>query len=512
MQRSRIFSTEKIFLFVIILIAIVIRFKAISWGNPPLITINEEKRIVEISRDMILTKDFNPHFFNYPSLIFYLIAFLSYLISAVTYLSFNTAEYFAYDLQKIYFIGRFLVFFFSILTIVLTYKIGKEIINSRVGIFSAAFLSLSSLHLNNSSIISVDSPMVCCVLLSFFFAIKIFHNNAELKNYLLAGLFIGLAVGFKYNAIAGFIFILLAHLAHGYESGRGNKKLFASIIFVLIFFLITTPYAIFDFGSFLNGIKYESIHYKVGHIGAEAKLFSYFNYFQILLSDYGLIPILLFLIGSVLLWRKNKSTLIFILGFPLIYFLFVGSFKVYFSRNMLVIIPFISLVSGYSANELFVWIFNAGILKNKLTKYSVLVLIMLILIAQSLTQANSYWNKINLTDTRTISKQWIEKNLPKDSKILRENYTPELSNEFKNVTNCGMIGKMTDKLDVYDYFILSSMNYSRILADSTRAEFKKNYLEIFLKYELLKEFIPDGNNSTGPTIKIYYLRSTLRSL
>ena len=380
--------------------------------------------------------------------------------------------------------------------------------NSRTGIFSAAFLSLSSLHLNNSSIISVDSPMVCCILLSFFFAIKIFRDNTDLKNYLLAGFFIGLAVGSKYNALAGFIFILLAHLAHGYKNGRENKKLFASIIVALILFLITTPYAIFDFGSFLNGIKYESIHYKVGHIGAEAKLFSYFNYFQILISDYGLIPIMLFLIGSVLLWRKNKSTLIFILGLPLIYFLFVGSFKVYFSRNMLVIIPFISLLSGYAANELFDWVFNAGILKNKLIKHSVLILIVLILIAQSLVQASGYWNKINLTDTRTISKQWIEQNLPKGSKILRESFTPELSNEFKSVTNCGMIGKMTNQLNVFDYFILSSMNYSRILEDSTREDFKKNYLEIFSKYKLLKEFIPDGNNSTGPTIKIYYSRSS----
>lgn len=484
-----------IFLLLILAISFYNRISLINYGNPPQITINEEKRIVDTARDMIILKDINPHFFNYPSFIYYLIALLGFVINLTT----------TSDQHLLFIVSRFAVVCFSMMSIVIIYLIGKEILNKHAALFSVLFLSFSVLHLENSYFVNVDMPMVAWLLLSFLFAAKIFNGRTHLKNYLFAGFFIGLASSTKYNAIIGIIFLLAAHaLSERYKENKViNKNLLIYSAALIVSFFLITPFSLFDYNSFIQSIRFESIHYKAGHLGAETNYISYLEYLKIIWNEYGIVPILFAALGSFVLWKDYRNRFLLLIAFPSVYFLFIGSYKVYFARNILITIPFLSLLIGFgfqSMIDITEKYFFERSKKMKLISFSLLLIMALFIPVKNVY---SFMEKTNLIDTRIECKEWMENNLSPDSKILRESYTPELSNKFSKVTAIGLIGKFTESLKTYDYILISSANYERIMRDKSKKQLQTNYEKLFSDFKLLMQFTPDNIRTTGSTIKIF---------
>jgi hypothetical protein len=240
----------------------------------------------------------------------------------------------------------------------------------------------------------------------------------------------------------------------------------------------------------------------VGHLGAESADVSYIYYLRTLMNENGIVLFLLSAYGIYKLVKENFNKAVIFLAFPVIYFLFIGGFRVHFPRNITVLMPFAALLSGYAANELLKII--PHIYKGK--KYvSQLLSGVLILIVFFMPVSNSfsYWQRINMTDTTLLAKYWIEENLPADARILQESSTAALSDKFTNRKLEGLIGKYTESLNAFEYVIVSSRNYERIFKDESRRDLRKNYEKIFSEFKLIKEFKADDENYIGPTVKIY---------
>ena len=119
--------------------------------------------------------------------------------------------------------------------------------------------------------------------------------------------------------------------------------------------------------------------------------------------------------------------------------------------------------------------------------------------------------RITLPDTRWISLQWVDKNLPISSRIGREQFTPpieEYTDKFKaKWLGYFAVARRPEKVKEMDYMIVSSGDYARILQSPDRYPNEaKSYINFFKNNDLVKEFSPDGKKIGGPTIKVYAIK------
>lgn len=356
-------------LFLIVCLAFVMRFRGV-WFGYPLLVHPDEPTLVNAALGIIETGDLNPHFFNYPTLNIYLQAFLYKIIQLFLYIFFDMSP------SKIpviwyYIAGRTLNVIISVLTIIITYKIGSQLFSPLAGFFSAVFLAVSFLHVTNSYLLTVDSSVAFWTSLVTLMAVLIYTEGKKTKYYLLGGIFVGLAISSKYTA---FIFVIPLLVAH-YKQSRGDKiwidrDIIVYLIAIPIAFFLTTPYAVLDYKSFITAIWFEAVHYSSGHLGHESftrtSFYLYGNY--LITKGYGTIPIIFAGLGLIWLLRKAPWKAAIIVVTPIFLYIFVGRYKVFFPRNLVATIPFLSLLSGFFFSH-----YMKRLLKNCLSFQSQLV-------------------------------------------------------------------------------------------------------------------------------------------
>ena len=164
-------------LFLVVCLAFVMRFRGV-WFGYPLLLHPDEPTIVNAALDIIKTGDLNPHFFNYPSLNIYLQALLCKTIQLLGYIFYDTSP------SKIpviwyYIAGRTLNVIISVLTIIITYKIGSQLFSPLAGFFSTVFLAVSYLHVTNSYLLTVDSYVAFWSSLVTLMAVLIYTEGKK---------------------------------------------------------------------------------------------------------------------------------------------------------------------------------------------------------------------------------------------------------------------------------------------------------------------------------------------
>ena len=499
----------KVLLVFMLLAAFFIRYKGITFGFP-MITYHDEKKIVNRALNILETGDMNPHFFNYPTGYIYTQAALFGLMDIGIKIAGDPDGIKNVDQTTIYFAGRFLTILLSIGTIFIVYIIGTLLAGRTGGLVAGVFTAFSFLHVSNSFLVTVDSPMAFWCMLSFLMALLIIEKGPKFRYYVLAAIFAGFAVGSKYTA---FIIVLPLIYAHLYSNSFSikksiDKKIILTLLLVVLVFLLTTPYAILDFDTFKKDLFFESRHYSTDHPGAASAANSYKSYFLFLIDGFGLIPFILSIFGIAYLMVKDKKKGLFLLIFPLLFFLFIGRYKVHFPRNLLAIIPFLSIFGGlltaaavdifkrYRKSELKVLLLAGLVIFSMAGLYGVY---------EQGGKSYKYVKRITLPNTRWESTLWINENLPAGSKIVLEHYTPRPDKKLFKLSYPGICGlkRVVSKLDQFDYIVASSNDYGRFF--SNRKKYAKQiniYNGIFEKYELVKEFKPVKGQSTGPVIKI----------
>ncbi|HJP39515.1 MAG TPA: glycosyltransferase family 39 protein [Gammaproteobacteria bacterium] len=505
-----------ILLFLLVSVAFMIRFKGI-WFGYPLPVHPDEPVLVDIALRMVNTGDLNPNFFRYPTLNIYIQAFIFKIMQIFGVLFLDKSPV---DIPLIwyYLVGRSFNVLMSVVTIIITYAIGKQLFSSVAGLLAAFFMTFSFLHIENSFLITTDTSVAFWASLVALMAVLIFSNGKKARYYLLGGVFTGLAVNSKYTAFVSVAPLLLAHYLQSRDSnGWVDKNIIMCLVAVPIAFFVTSPYVILNFDRFMADIIYEARHYVSGHPGAESHTStSYYLYGKYLVTKgYGVFPMIFAGFGLAWLLRKAPWKAAMIVAIPLLIFLFVGRYKVFFPRNLVVAIPFLSLLSG----AFLLFVYKVSVEKLHFISMPVrAVAVSLVLVA---VLAGSVWQQtvfalnhietITLPDTRWASLKWIEKNLPAGSRIGREHYTPPVE-KFTNKFDAAYLGFIVvvnnpQAIKDFDYMIVSSGDYGRYLwqQDVYPKEFQA-YLDFFASHELVKEFVPDHEKLEGPRISIYKIR------
>ena len=402
---SKDLGREKFYLFSLFCIAFGLRIMGVGFGLPFLYHADEP--IVVNHALAYGLGDFNPHFFNIPPLISYLlfgcygIYFLLGFLGGL-FQSLQDFEYlFYFDPTSFYLIAR--IVFGVILgtaTVFAVYRLAKRFWNLEVAMLSAFFLAVCFLHVRDSHYIYPDIPLVFVMVFGIYQILKLDSSCKKVKQHMVVGFFIGLAAAIKYNGV----FLLLPYiwlLFRIFPFKHALKCLGIASAISLGSFILFNPFALIDGQFFIKEILEESRAHSGG-------VDMWHHMFYSMSGAVG-IPLLLVSVCGVLrsFFVRNvraEAVGIFILGYYAV--LCLGGQP--YDRYVLPMLPFMLLVAA----EFFVW------MKNRFFVSRIIFSILLILLIVPTLAKSLRSNEIMLAkDVRTVAKKWVEENIPSGSKI-----------------------------------------------------------------------------------------------
>lgn len=354
-------------LFIITLWALLIRLIGIDYGLP-YFGLKDESFVFMPAVSIIRHADLNPHFFKYPSFIFYIYSFffliyigLKSLLS--TFLGHHQTigsliDNLPFYLNELFLYGRIITAIFGTATVYALYITVATVFSPRMAVFASLFLLLSPTHIAFSKMIKPDTIQVFFITLLLFYSMKYFKEGDK-KYIYWSALYAGISTGIKYN-----FFPTVIVMASFYFRLR-NKNMFTwsrfiknggLILLISCFaFVISSPYLIIDFSNAMTGILQEYMTQQnplilkiqsgtrgygiLGHLIFQmGVLFPYM---------FGFSPYILFLIGIPKLWRINRQKLVLVLSFPLIHIFIFAAFSNWgVPQHYLPLIPFSSMIAA----------------------------------------------------------------------------------------------------------------------------------------------------------------------
>lgn len=487
-----------------------------AWDGYPLVLHPDESITVSRAARMLNSGNFNPEGFNYPSLVTYIQLVVRYVLSTAAkvfsgVISFQGVDFYVAD--------RIVAAVAATLSILMVYLTARRLFSVSAGIFAAAVVALCTLHVSLSALTTVDIWVAVFAAFVLYFCVRLYEDGT-LKNYLLAGVCVGLATGSKYTGAVFFIGVLVAHTLRQGSVRRvlsDVKKLALSALASAVVFFMTTPYALLDSERFLADVASEGRHYRSGHAGYEAAgSHSWGLYADFLLSDAGLgmVFFMLALAGVVLALRTARTgggyrTLFIALSLPVALFIFVGYYKVYFVRNIVGVVPGLAIAAGATAQAAGSWLASRT---GKMWVENLLMALLFVAGAcQPLHESIQLVRDKTLPNTRWLAFPWIRSNIPDGSTVLVSRYAPPIALYDKRLKQLNFNFSRADwpKIESsVDFVIVSSCEYGRYFNNDGTAheQYRRQaslWQDFFNSYELLHEIAPEKNISTGGIIRIY---------
>ena len=453
----------------------------------------------------------NPQFFNYPSLVLYVQAAVRIFIGN------QPVDYFA--------VTRMVASMAATASVFVVYCTARKLLRSvAAALFAAAVTAVCPLHVDMSPMVTVDIFVAVFSACAMYFCVRLYESG-RVKDYLLAGACVGLAAGSKYTGVVFFCGVLVAHVLH-HEAWRqilrAAGKPVLSMLTMVVTFLVTTPYALFDSKTFFAHVAYEGNHYRVGH-GACIIDFSctrsWGRYADVLVSDYGLglIFCILALLALVLALRSFRtggySTLLLVLAFPLTLIIFVGYYRAYFSRNIVGAIPGLALAAGAGAQA----VGNAVTKRTgKLWLGHLLMAAIFIAGARPLLQRDAaiVKNK-NLVNTVQVLAVWVHENLPQnsvlavpDADVMKPDYgAGKKTIPFRYLVRAGRLALPREYDFVVTYNDGRECGLYRKPDGSPKTERVRKEAEVcnafYAAHERVYEIRPRAGVVSGPGIRVY---------
>ena len=241
------------FLIIIIILAGVINTVGIEWGLPNqnhLLSYNldEYSYIDIIGKNINPSKfDFDPNLYYKTHIPIYYTGIIIKIGESIGLYEIGTKEYYKKNIEEfrnVVLLQRVLWGKVPIIFLILvSFLIGRSIIDDKFGFFFAAVAGFLPTILTNSNF-SLE-PIILVVFTAFccYFSLK-FHQSERLQDLILAGVFAGLAISTRQDGPLSIIFLLSTLISKRKESGTGTtiRYFLISGIACAIAFSLTSPY------------------------------------------------------------------------------------------------------------------------------------------------------------------------------------------------------------------------------------------------------------------------------
>lgn len=342
-------------------LALAVRVVGLTWGLPNAQRFysyhpDESPQQIVGAVFHLLQGDFNPHFFNYPSLTVYATWLFYQILSLAGQTTNAPGAHYPWDVARdVILAGRL----FSVLcgagTAAFSYGIARQLGLNRGALVAGITVALLPGLVQHSHFATVDVPATFFVVWCVWLSLRARTGRA----ILVAALVAGLAAGAKYNAGLVAIVPMICAL----QLPLKNRWLLVVLapVLALLGFLVTTPFAVLDFPEFWGnpspqvqtGISFELLtHPRIG----SGDLFQgtgngWLYHLTFNLPFIMTAPLEIFaLLGLGLAARERRWWPVLV--FVGLFFLSLGFSQVRFMRYLFPIAPFLCVTAAYAAARL----------------------------------------------------------------------------------------------------------------------------------------------------------------
>jgi hypothetical protein len=398
------------------------RFWAIGFGLPHPFCRPDESAIVDVTT-RFFGRSRNPHFFNYPTLFFYIVAAwtFGYFLVVRAGISFGAGwkalQVSGANLTPIYRIARVSSAAFGVASVWVLYRAAIRLFDRTTALVAAAFLGLAFLHVRDSHFGVSDVAATFFVLVSFLYATRLAESGAR-GDLIGAGAAAGLAMSTKYNAALAVLPALWVVVGTGGPrrwpvAGRLGR---AAALFGLmaVSFAATSPYCVIEFRECLAALRFEAAHLSGGH-GAILGRGWIVHLVSSLRYGMGLPLLVAGITGMAMLIRTDWRKGVLIAVFPVSYYALMGGGYTAFARYALPIVPFLCLTAAWAVAELGRW--ATGVLRRPALFCAATWAVALAVVAPSAWSVVQFDRLLAVTDSRLVAFSWLEQHFPAGASV-----------------------------------------------------------------------------------------------
>ena len=366
--------------------------------------------------------DFNPHFFNYPTLSIYITGAVLKIGELCGYLNIvNSKEFYIThpeQMARIYLLGRLLAALMSALTVVFIYLTAKLLFEWQTGLFSAFTLASMPLWVRNSHFMLVNVPSAMWMSGAALLAVIAFKRVSQ-PLLLLSAFFAGLAASTKYPS--GLIILLPLfvwwHISYTNRDKRitagitqeSHRKVvspgtwylgFALVGVSIIGFIGGTPYLLISPDEFLQGLLFEG--------GTKLGLPSFINLLSLLIVSSGTVLCLLIMIGlsiAIAKWRMWPYQFVLLWVMASMVQRLISSTDL--ARYFVPALPALAICAGIAINTIRQYITELKIAHSTLIGWAVGLLLLIPTVGYSIDILQVMQNG----DIRTQAASWLTQHL-----------------------------------------------------------------------------------------------------
>jgi 4-amino-4-deoxy-L-arabinose transferase-like glycosyltransferase len=486
----------------IVALAAALRFGHLGAGIPYAVGVDEPE-IMERAVRMMKTGDFNPHFFDWPTLTIY----LQFLVSCAVFLLGSMQAHWNHLDQvgaaDMFLAGRALSAVIGSATVWVTYLIGRRW-GSAEGVIAAALMAVIPYHVRESHYVLADVPTAFLTSLTCLLALR-GHERPTTWAFAAAGLSAGLAASSKYNGSIALLFPLLAAwLTEGPFFARVQRTLVISGA-AMGGFLAGTPYAWLDLPKFLNDYARLAAIFARERTGEPG----WSIYLKHLRGALGWPALVMTFAGMALTVVRAVSgpgrvRWVLLLVFSLVYFrVMAGSYQIY-GRYILPLLPMASLMAAI-ATVAAVGLVRRGRWPGWSIRLSGAAAVLALLAVPAWTSA-VFVRDLGRPGTVDLAYRWIDANVPAGSKVVLERRVLLLpAPKYETVNLPSLLTRSYDDFvkDGFDYMVASSFE-EPFAAPQDHREAYLAYRELFSRAQMVASFDRSGE-VTGPALAVYKL-------
>jgi 4-amino-4-deoxy-L-arabinose transferase-like glycosyltransferase len=503
----------------IVLVGGALRVTGIGFGDP-FVYHPDEWIIAGPAMTMAATGDWNPHNFFYPSLLIDLEAFVAWAVHALGGATLATGQPWLFENELVadqfgyVLAGRLIVAILGTATIVVVFETTRRLVGVAGALAAAAIMAVIPLAVEHSHYLTTDVPMtfMCAACL---LATVVASQDGRRRWWLFAALLAGLAGSTKWNGLAVALVPFVAYVAIRFDGTRPLAIIrdpvpYLMVAATLVGFIVPTPAILLAPAEVASFVSFSADLYAIPDPRQTQDTIG-FNISSLVAA---LGPLLVWCaVGLVVLaaWVRRdpaRRGAVAIPVFIVVYFVLASLPARYYARNLLPLIPFLAVAGGVAVGEVVEWLGRQAWLSRLPSRSGVAIVALAVAVSLAIPVPSSLAVTMDLLrpDTRDIARAWMLDNVPRETVVAREIYTPVFDDQ--EFTAAGRFFLHQVDLDGYRaagarYLIASSWSYERFIDKPGTPREDAFYKSLFALPEVFR--VDAGLERNGPTIRIFRL-------
>ena len=376
-----------------------------------------------------LSQDLNPHYFLNPPA-------YSYLLYVVFELWFGSADAvrsaYVSDPTAVFVVARVVTALLGTAAVWLTYLAAARLFDRKIGLLAAAVMTFAFLPVFYSHLALNDVPTLAPVALALYGIAGVLRRGRR-RDYVLAGIGIGLAGATKYTGLIMLVCLLAAAVSDGAGGARATalRRVGLAVLLAFVSFLIANPYAALDPSSFFSGVGQQASQAagtEPVKLGTNPGSGIYY-YLWTFTWGLGWGPALAAIGGAALLLvRRRIATAMVLLPAPIAFIIFMGDQQRFFGRWLMPIFPIVAVLGAYGAVELARMLSRPrGPAPGRRLMPAALagVILIVVMLGQSLVADIHNDEVLSRPDTRNLARAWMVRHVSAGSKVVIEPLVPD---------------------------------------------------------------------------------------